>query len=77
VITEFSLCKQVTRSLHEHEVEKEELVVAKDKLARKNEELMVLRKKLQESEAKNTQLRQQKRSAPGPEPVQSRRVKTI
>jgi hypothetical protein len=62
---------------HEHVITKEKLVVANAELAQRNEELEVLRKRLEESEAMHTQIQQQKRSAPGPEPAQSIRVKTI
>jgi hypothetical protein len=57
-------------------VAKEMLAVAKAKLAQRNKELEVLLQKLQKSESLQTQLQQQERSAPGPEPIHSRRVKT-
>jgi hypothetical protein len=73
--------EQLVAEKHEHEaanhenvVAKEELVVEEEKLSQKNEELDVLRKRLQETQAMHTQLLQQKGSAPGPEPVPSRRV---
>jgi uncharacterized protein (DUF3084 family) len=62
---------------HEHVVTKEKLVVAYAELAQRNEELEILRKKLEESEAMHTEIQQQKRNAPGPDPAHSIRVKTI
>jgi chromosome segregation ATPase len=71
--------EQLVAEKHEHEaanhenvVAKEELVVGEEKLSQKNEELDVLRKRLQETQAMHTQLLQQKGSAPGPEPVPRR-----
>ena len=68
--------EELAAGKHEHVAAKEELVVAKEQLAEKNEELDVLGKKLQESEAMHKQLQQHEGSAPGPEPVHSRRGKT-
>ena len=61
---------------HENVVSKEDHLMPKEQLARKNEELEVLRKKLQESKDMHTQLQQQKISAHGAQPVHFRWVNT-
>ncbi|CAM0914088.1 unnamed protein product [Alopecurus aequalis] len=61
--------EELTAAKHEHAAANHDNMVTEEELAQKNEELVVLRKKLQKSEAMHTQLQQQIGSAPGPEPV--------